>query len=559
MRLACKLIAGALLLAGMVGGTAGRLVAEEAQEAAAPSVLLYQGRLTDVGGLPRTGSVSLTFTLYADAGTTTPLWSETHPAVPLSDGIFSLLLGSVAPFPANAWADGERFLGISVDGGSELVPRLRIASVPFAIEANRLNGKRSTDFEPTGAAAIAAAGVASQLKGSDATPPNDGSNQVHWNNLYGVPEGLADGQDQIGDGVALHGQLQGLNANDHPQYVLGSVLQTTDGSAPNVGANKVHWDNLGGMPQELADNVLPKSWIAPGSLDSSNVAAAGLSGANIAAGSVTRSRIAPGAVGGAQVEDGSLTGADIQNGSLSGNQVANGSLTGVDIQDESIFTSDIANGGLLGADIAAGAIGAAHVQDGALPGSKLQDGTLPGAKIQDNSVTGAKLTQGAIGGRELAGNAVTGENVQDGSLSVAHLEDAPGVAFVNIAGFVDTVETTDGRTVASLTMTAPAPGFVILTGAAQVHLIHNLGTTSRVTLALSEFPDIIQEEHSATILLPGSYPSELYLYPVQMQTVFPVAGAGPVTFYLNARKGDQPRVPSLHNVRIQALYVRTGY
>jgi hypothetical protein len=290
-----------------------------------------------------------------------------------------------------------------------------------------------------------------------------------------------------------------------------------------------------------------------------NVAAGGLSGSNLAPGSVTVSRLATGSVGGAQVQDGSLTSADIQNQSLTGNQIQNGSLSGADIQDETIFTTDIANGGLLGVDIAAGAIGASHVQDGALPGSKLQDSSVPGGKLQENSVTGSKLTQGAVGGRELAAGSVTGENVQDGSLSVADLADAPGVAFVNIVGFVDTVETTGGRTVGTVTMNVPGPGYVILTGAAQIHLLHNLGTTSRVTLALSEIPDIIQEEHSATILLPGNYPAELYIYPVQIQTVFPVAGAGPVTFYLNARKGDQPRVPSVHNIRIQALYVGTGY
>jgi hypothetical protein len=271
------------------------------------------------------------------------------------------------------------------------------------------------------------------------------------------------------------------------------------------------------------------------------------------------SRLATGSVSSIQVQDGSITAADIQTGGLTGNQVQNGSLSGIDIQDESIFTNDIANGGLLGADIAAGAIGAAHVQDGALPGAKLQDASLPGGKLQEATVGGSKLLTDAIGARELAADAVGGENVADGSLSVADLGDEPGVAFVNVVGFVDTVETTDGRSVGSVTLTVPGPGYVIVSGGAQVHLIHNVGTTSRVTLAISDFPDLIQEDHSATILLPGSYPSELYLYPVQIQTVFPVSLAGSVTFYLNARKGDQPRVPSLHNMRMQALFVRTGY
>jgi len=538
----------------------GRALASPEQEAAAPQLLNYQGRLTDAAGIPRTGTAAITFNLYVDPTTTTALWTETHSGVVLADGVFAVLLGSLTPFPNNAWTEADRYLGIAIDGGAELVPRLRVASVPFAMESNRLNGKRSTDFEPIGAGAIAAAGVASQLKGNDVTPPNEGSNQVHWNNLYGVPAGFSDGQDNVGEGVAVHGLLQGLDANDHPQYALGATLQTSDNSGPNLGSNRVHWDNLGGVPDPLATGQLPKSWIQPGAIDSTRLGTGVVAGSNLAAGAVGAPQLAAGAVRSAQVQDGSLTGFDVQNGSISGDDLQNGTITGLDVQDESIFTTDIANGAILGADIAAGAIGGNQVAEGALPGSKLVDGTVPGAKLTNASVDGGKLVSGAVGNREIGPNAVSSGNVIDGSLSVGDLSDPPGVKYLNVPGFADSVVSQSGQTLASVTLILPpGPGFVIVNGGAQVYLLHDLGTRSSVTLAVSPSENEVPDESASAISLPGNYQSELYIFPVQMQSVFPVNGPGPATFHVTAKKAGQPRNPTLHNVRLSAIYVKSQY
>ncbi len=530
-----------------------------AAPAVTPSVIFYQGRLTDAGGTPRSGPVTLAISLYAGASSATPLWTETHTLVPLTDGVFSLLLGSLTPFPVNAWTDPDRFLGISVDGTPELTPRLRLASVPFAMEANRLNGKRSTDFDTFGSAAIAAAGLASQLNGSDGDPPNSGSNQVHWNNLYGMPAGFADGVDSVGAGVTVHGQLTGLSANDHPQYALNSVLQVSDGSAPNLGSNRVHWDNLGGVPAPLVSQQLPKEWITAGSLDSTRVAAGGLRGANMALESIGADRLVPASIGSLQVADGSLSGIDIQNESVTGTDIQNGSLTGLDIQDESILTNDITNGTILGVDVALSTITGAHIEDGSINAEDLAPGIVTGMTLADSSIAGQKLVTGAVGPRELANNTVDGSKVVDGSLGAAELKEPPGVAFRNLTGFAATVDSTSGQDILAVTMNSPGPGFVIVHGAAQVFLLHDIGMASTVTLALSTVSGDVPDSTNAEIALPGSFSSELYIFPVVTQNVFPVQAAGPVTFYLTAKKGTQVRDPSLHDVRIQATYVPREY
>ena len=58
----------------------------------------YQGRLNDQGGSPVSGTLSFTFSLYdVDTGGTA-LWTEAQ-ALTVTNGIFSVQLGSVEPLP----------------------------------------------------------------------------------------------------------------------------------------------------------------------------------------------------------------------------------------------------------------------------------------------------------------------------------------------------------------------------------------------------------------------------------------------------------------------------
>ncbi|MEW5767367.1 MAG: tail fiber domain-containing protein, partial [bacterium] len=60
-----------------------------------------------------------------------------------------------------------------------------------------------------------------ELNTSDGDAPNIGSNRMHWDNLNGVPAGFADGVDNEGAaGVTDHGALTGLGDDDHTQYGL---------------------------------------------------------------------------------------------------------------------------------------------------------------------------------------------------------------------------------------------------------------------------------------------------------------------------------------------------
>ena len=91
----------------------------------------YQGRLADDAGTPLDGSYGMSFALY-DAPTNGNLvWGpEAHDAVPVTDGLFSVGLGSVTPIPTSTW-NGDVYLEVTV-GGETLEPRELIRSVPIA-------------------------------------------------------------------------------------------------------------------------------------------------------------------------------------------------------------------------------------------------------------------------------------------------------------------------------------------------------------------------------------------------------------------------------------------
>ena len=103
-----------------------------------PRQVSYQGRLLE-NGQPVVGPVQLTLSLYDAAEGGTQLFTEDHIDVSLTNGVFSVNIGSQSP---NGLEDqhldtttGELWLGVSVNGDPELTPRTRIVMVPYAAKA----------------------------------------------------------------------------------------------------------------------------------------------------------------------------------------------------------------------------------------------------------------------------------------------------------------------------------------------------------------------------------------------------------------------------------------
>ncbi|MGB6650497.1 MAG: hypothetical protein WBG01_18385 [Bacteroidota bacterium] len=98
-----------------------------------PKTISYQGVLGDGSGNPSTDtSAALTFRLYDTGSGGTAIWEETQ-SVLFSNGLFTAILGSTAPLGLPF--DSQYWLGISVNGGSELSPRTPLTSSPYSLKA----------------------------------------------------------------------------------------------------------------------------------------------------------------------------------------------------------------------------------------------------------------------------------------------------------------------------------------------------------------------------------------------------------------------------------------
>jgi hypothetical protein len=112
------------------------VVSITALQAQTPQTMSYQGLLLDASKSPvPDGSYSLTFKLYDETGTA--VWTEVQPTVSVAGGMFGVLLGTVSPL--NIAFDKSYLLGIQVGSGAEMVPRIPLASVPYAIRADNAN------------------------------------------------------------------------------------------------------------------------------------------------------------------------------------------------------------------------------------------------------------------------------------------------------------------------------------------------------------------------------------------------------------------------------------
>jgi hypothetical protein len=102
-----------------------------------PSTISYQGTLSTASGTAINAAVGLTFSLYNVQSGGSTLWTEAHTganAVPVTNGLFNVLLGSITPIPASVWDNTTVYLGVQVeDDGDELSPREMVSAVPMAM------------------------------------------------------------------------------------------------------------------------------------------------------------------------------------------------------------------------------------------------------------------------------------------------------------------------------------------------------------------------------------------------------------------------------------------
>ncbi len=134
-RVIAGMVLGALMAVALLTG-AGRLLASTQASDPVPEIVNYQGYLTDAGGNPISGTVSLEFKIYDASSGGNELWAETHISVPVSGGFFSVFLGGEGnPLTPSVFNGTSRYLQVTYNGTT--FARQRFASVPYALVSYR--------------------------------------------------------------------------------------------------------------------------------------------------------------------------------------------------------------------------------------------------------------------------------------------------------------------------------------------------------------------------------------------------------------------------------------
>src|ERR1041384_2968391 len=129
-----------------------------AASSASTAVIPYQGRLTNAGGVPLSGSYSLTFKLYNVSSSGAALWTETQ-TITSTNGLFNVLLGDTTPLSQSIISSNSSlWLGIKVGTDAEMTPRAQLGSVPYALQANYAYGLSASDGNPQDAVTVDEAG-----------------------------------------------------------------------------------------------------------------------------------------------------------------------------------------------------------------------------------------------------------------------------------------------------------------------------------------------------------------------------------------------------------------
>lgn len=123
---------------------------------AIPQLINYQGYLTDSAGVPvPDGTYNLVFRIWDAETGGSQLWSEDHPAVDVTNGLFNIILGNVSPLTLPF--DSDYWLGIGIEGEPEL-PRIQLTSVGYSYRANMADDASHATYADTASWALGSGG-----------------------------------------------------------------------------------------------------------------------------------------------------------------------------------------------------------------------------------------------------------------------------------------------------------------------------------------------------------------------------------------------------------------
>lgn len=209
-----------------------------------PQMINYQGKITGSSGACLDTTVQMVFSIYVDGYTTTYLWRETQPEVPVEKGVFSVNLGSYTPIPISVFDGSVKFLGVKVGGDAEMSPRKQITSTGYAFRSQNTDvwdTHHWGDTYPTASSALSADAWDGHHWG-DAYPNSDVWDGHHWGDTYpyaansGTWSGHSWGETY--PSASSSDLVDGLHGS---QFLRSDVSSNINGNLGIVGTNYVNF------------------------------------------------------------------------------------------------------------------------------------------------------------------------------------------------------------------------------------------------------------------------------------------------------------------------------
>lgn len=441
------------------------LVPVAVAQADVPRLINYQGRLS-AGGTPLSGTYTVTFSLYPEVEAGSALWSETH-ELQVSDGIFNVLLGSLAAFPADLFSSrAELYLGVRVSGETEMSPRQRLASTPFSFQAASADAVRAGAVT-TASIADGAVTVEKLASNSVVSSVNGARGEV----TIGGGGGIAVTSE--GNTITITGEgggggeagVQAIQSSDE-------ALTITNPIGPTV--------TLGVRPGGITGEMLGAGAVTSGSIADGSIEAVDL--AESAAVRTLNGLTGPVTISGT---GGATVTSDGNTISINAGAGGGGSgVQGVQNTDGFLQITD-PNGPTVTIDVQDGAVATDMIREAAVTGDKIANLTITEGKLAAGAVTSVKIADGTIAAVDLApGAAVRTLNTVSGDVTLvgsgaAQVSRNGNTLTVNVPatdGGVRTIQNQDGA-IGVTNPNGPTTTLTIRSGGIQTAMLNDDAVT----------------------------------------------------------------------------------
>jgi hypothetical protein len=355
--------------------------------------LFHQGIATDTAGDPLEGNLNVTFRLYEEATGGTALWEESQ-LINFVNGVYLTELGSDEPFPSGLFEKESLFLGIQIEGDSEMTPRFEIRSVPFAQQAET---------------AVTALSLA-----EDAV----------------IAAGSIDAAELAASGVVAGTYTLATITVDED----GRVTSASSGSAGSGGGGDITGVTAGtGLSGGGTSGDVTLTAVLGDSIDSSEITDGTITNADInAAAAIADTKLATISTAGKVADSALSSSVSLLGSSIESSEIADGTIVDADVSGTAaIAWTKVSKSGAVASDV--GAASAAHVH----AAGDITSGELSDARVSD-TLTASNL---------VAGSSVVSDAEVDDNLTISA---AGSVAAAAITGTLTDAQVSDTLTASNL-------------------------------------------------------------------------------------------------------------